>query len=91
MAQVQYATLVASTVTTLTFTDGKPRVEVFNRTGTAEIFFTVDGSTPTVGGTNCQMIPAAIQGLTVDEESTGNTVLVKIISTGTPTVSARTF
>ena len=95
MASVQHATLVADTVTTLTFTEtASPppaNIEVTNVTGTAAVYFTVDGTTPTVGGTNCQVIPAAIGSLAVSEESGGSTFTVKLRSSGTPGVSVRTF
>lgn len=88
MAEVQHATLVASTVTTQTFTPSERNVEVTNVDGASAIYFTVDGSTPTVAGANCQVIPAAIQSLSVPREGTG-TVTVKLISSGTPKVSVR--
>lgn len=91
MAQVQHATLVATTVTTMTFTDGFPNIEVTNVDGAAAVYFTVDGTTPTVTGTNCQVIPAAIGSLSVSEESGGATSTVKLISSGTPKVSVRTY
>lgn len=87
MAQVQHATLVADTVTTKTFTSGLPTVEVYNIEADADlVYFTVDGVAPTVGGTNCYVVGPA-SALEVDEESGGSTITVKLISSGTPTVS----
>jgi hypothetical protein len=97
-----HATLVANTVTTLTLdlvdprpdnlsfaTPKQPRVGVLNLTGTAEVYFTTDGSTPTVGGNACHVLPAVISALEVNDETPGPTSTVKLISTGTPKVSVR--
>jgi hypothetical protein len=58
-------------------------VEVLNRDGAAEIWFTVDGSTPTVAGDNCYCLPAAIGALKVAVAVDGPAP-VKLISSGTP-------
>jgi hypothetical protein len=96
-----HATLVADTVTTLTldlpnpvgdvrsFAQVKPRVGVINVTGTAEVYFTTDGSTPTVGGSGCHVLPATISALEVDDLTAGSTSVIKLISSGTPKVSVR--
>lgn len=82
-----HGTLVAATVDTVTFTGiDFNEVEVLNRNGAAEIYFTVDGTAPTVGGTNCYVLPAAITSAIVGVPTTGATV-VKLISAGTPTYS----
>jgi hypothetical protein len=104
VAVVQHATLVANIVTTLTLTAPDPqadlvsfaaprpaRIEVLNVSGTAKVYFTVDGSTPTVGGANCMLLPAAVCALTVADETPGPTSTVKLISSGTPDVSVRGF
>jgi len=83
MARIKHGTLVAATVATVTLTVDCRDVEVLNRTGDAEIFFTVDGSTPTVAGDNTHVLPAQIGSLIVAVPETGNTV-VKLISSGTP-------
>ncbi len=56
---------------------------MINRDGAAEMWFTVDGSTPTVGGTNCFLLPATVGWAIVGVATRGGTV-VKLISTGTP-------
>lgn len=97
-----HATLVANTVSTLTLdladpapevlstaTPKKAQVEVLNVTGTAEVYFTVDGTTPTVGGNTCFVLPAAMCALTVDDGTPGPTSTVKLISSGTPKISVR--
>jgi hypothetical protein len=97
-----HATLVADTVTTLTLdlvdprpdnlsfaTPARPRVGVLSVTGTAKIYFTTDGTTPTVGGNACHILPAVISALEVDDGTPGPTSVIKLISSGTPEVSVR--
>ncbi|WP_433460700.1 hypothetical protein [Micromonospora sp. CA-248212] len=88
MAFVQHATLVANTVNTLTFATNGSTVEVLNVDGAAEVYFRADGINPTVGGTNCHLLPAAVNSLEVADETTGNSE-VRLISAGTPRVSVR--
>lgn len=97
-----HATLVASTVTTLTLdvadprsdnlsfaTQTRPRVGVINLTGTAEVYFTTDGTAPTVGGNGCHVLPATISAVEVDDLTAGPTSVIKLISSGTPKISVR--
>ncbi|HEX5543687.1 MAG TPA: hypothetical protein VFX60_19390 [Micromonospora sp.] len=84
----QHATLVAGDVTTLTLDRDYNRVEVLSVDGAAEVYFTVDKSTPTVGGNGCHVLPATICSAEVEPTTSGATV-VKLISTGTPKVSVR--
>ncbi len=104
MAVVEHRTLVANTVTTVTLTVPEPRgdvtsfataattrVEVVSVDGTSEVYFTTDGSAPTVAGSNCHVIPAAISATEVADETPGGTSVVKLISAGTPKVSVRAF
>lgn len=81
-------TLVAATVDTLTFDQDLEQVEIINLTGDAIIYFTVDGSTPTVAGQNTYVLPAAVGSLTLWVPTPGDTV-VKLISSGTPTYSVQ--
>jgi len=55
-AKAKHATLTASTVDTVTLSNCS-NVEVLNR-GTTELYFTVDGTTPTVAGDNCYIVQA---------------------------------
>lgn len=86
-ATAVHATLTASTVDTATLTaPNVPSVTVVNRTGTAEIYFTISSTAagavaPTVGGANCFVLPAAICSLTVPISS--GQVVVSLISSGT--------
>jgi hypothetical protein len=82
-------TLVASTVDTVTFTDDVDEIEVMSD-GTSAVYFTVDGSTPAVGGAGTWGLPASPAARTVEVRSASGTV-VKLISAGTPLYSvART-
>lgn len=79
-------TMTASTVDTVTFARDCEQVEVMKTdSGTASIYFTVDGSVPTVSGKNTYRVPG-LQGaaLKVTVTGAGNTV-VTLISSGTPT------
>jgi len=88
MPRIVHGTLVAATVTTVTLDSDHNSVEVMNRSGSAEIFFTVDGTNPTVGGNDCDVLPAAINSIEAPAFKKGATV-VKLISSGTPTFSVR--
>lgn len=85
-----HSTLVASTVDTVTLDKGAEYVTVVNRSGAAEIYFTV-GTTvtppaaPTVGGNDTYVLPASI-GLVRVASGIGP-VQIQLISTGTPTYS----
>lgn len=83
--------LVASTVDTVTFTRDPDsvvdEVRVTNVSGTASIYFTTDGTAPTVGGKATRWLPAvAGANRTVRLQEPASTV-VKLISSGTPTYS----
>lgn len=102
VAVVEHRTLVAATVTTVTLTLAEPvgdllsfatpakgKVGVASVSGASRVYFTTDGSTPTVGGANCYVLPAALCELVVADETAGGTAVVKLISSGTPDVSVR--
>lgn len=84
----QYATLVAATVTTMTFDKDWDRVEILNLDGAAAVYVTLDGSTPVADTTGVHVLPAAISSLELEPPTNTNTV-VKLISSGTPKVSVR--
>lgn len=54
--------------------------------GAAAIYFTLDGSNPTVGGDHCYELPAAPSVRTVDRKQNLKQV-VKLISSGSPEYS----
>ena len=86
MADPQHATLVASTVKTITLAVDANKVNICNVDGSAEVYITVDGTTPSIGGDGAWVLPAAIGDLELEVTGPGNTV-VKLISAGTPKVS----
>jgi hypothetical protein len=83
-ALAYHGTLVASTVASVLITGADGTVEVINRSGSAEIYFTVNGVVPTVGGTDCFVVPAAIGSYVVVSSASPT---VQLISSGTPTFS----
>jgi hypothetical protein len=80
--------LTAATVDEVVFADTLAAVEVTSD-GAAKIYFTVDGSAPTVGGGNTHEVPATVAARTVLVPSTNPRVAttVKLISAGTPEYS----
>lgn len=84
----QHVTLVAATVSTLTFDRDFDRVEVLNVDGASAVYFRLDGVDPVVGATSCHVLPAAIGAVEVEPPSNANTE-VRLISSGTPKVSVR--
>jgi hypothetical protein len=77
------ATLGAAAVDTVTVTPAGTAVEVVNVDGAAAIWFSFDGSTPTVGGQNCAVLPAVIGSLVVTFPP-GSPGVISLISAGTP-------
>jgi hypothetical protein len=76
VSRSKHATLGAATVDTVTLTKAYPFVEVVNRDATAAnvIYFTTDGSAPTVAGDNTIVVIPG-QRVTVAPE----TLVVKVI------------
>lgn len=79
--------MVASTVDTVTIARDAETVRITIDAAAAAIFFTTDGSTPTVNGANCYRVPASV-GASVEATVTGvSPTVIKLISAGTPTYS----
>lgn len=74
-------TLSAGVVDSVNFTDDPDVIEVISD-GTAAIYVTIDGTTPTVGGANTYPLPAAPCSRKIKH---GGTQAVRLISAGTPT------
>ncbi|MGH3441992.1 MAG: hypothetical protein ACRDUY_08095 [Nitriliruptorales bacterium] len=97
--RIKHETLVASTVTTVTLTGSDyPRVQVTNVSGAAAIYFCVNGlggpsadGVPTVAGDDCFVAAGAAGAeVTVSSgkvDSDDADTVVKLISSGTPTVA----
>lgn len=82
-------TLTAATAETVTFgTDYVTQIEVTSHDGASAIYFTVDGSTPTVGGAATYFLPASISTRTVPvPPARRKSTTVKLISAATPIYS----
>lgn len=89
-SHVVHAQLTASTVDTVTLDGAYTSVEILNRDGSAEIYLNVNNpsTAPTVGGTNCDVLPAALGSITLDAGVNTPTV-VQLISAGTPAYSVK--
>lgn len=85
MAVRKHGTLVATTVATVTLDGGFEAIEVVNHGG-GTIYFTVDGTTPTVAGDETYAVPSG-GFLTVDSSDRIGTDDVKLISAATPAYS----
>lgn len=92
-------TMVAATVDTVTFAAGDPSspgwgkmpaaIEVLS-SGASDIYFTVDGSTPTVAGATTYRVPnvaGATKKVKLNDGNAYDAVVVKLISAGTPVYS----
>ena len=88
MARIKHGTLTATTVASVTITPSADEIEVVNVDGAAAIYFTADGSTPTVEGDDCEVVPATIGVLRVATPGDAP-YTVKLISSGTPKYSVR--
>lgn len=79
MSRITHGTLVANTVTTVAVDSYMAAITVTNRSiPGGEIYFTVDGSTPTIGGTNCFV---ALGSRTVQTSAYTSISQIKLIST----------
>jgi hypothetical protein len=88
--RIKHATLVAATMDTVTLDGDYKHVEVVNRDGVNEIYFTIDGADPTVAGDNTHVLPAQIGRITVNAAAEpGTPTVVKLISAGTPKYTVR--
>ena len=85
-----HAALTAASVDTVTLDHVTAKVEIINRSGTAEIYYTLDGTAPTVAGDDCYVVPAAISSaVRANPQVDQNQLVVKLISSGTPTYSVQ--
>lgn len=82
-------TLTISTVDTVTLDRLAQHLSVISRDGTSEIWFTIDGSAPTVAGANCYYAgPAASSVIDIGSSAAG-TVTVKLISSAAATFAVQ--
>jgi hypothetical protein len=90
----QYVTLVANTVATVTFAVDLALVEVASVDGAAVVYVTTDGTTPAANTTGSDFVAASAGAFTLvkvdsSADNAPRQTTVKLISTGTPTVSVR--
>lgn len=93
MAFVRHVTLVGSVVSTVTFTGNESRAQVINRSA-VEAFCTLGDATnapaaPTVAGNDCDLVPGVIGGTLELRRQTSQPMVIKLISTGTPSLTVR--
>lgn len=84
----QTVTLVANTVRTVTLDKDYGEVEVSIVNNPAMLWWRADGQNPVAMADGCQVLPAVLSFATARPGTSGPTV-VKLLSTGTPTVSVR--
>jgi len=84
----RHVTLVANTVSTVTLDADYDNVEVVSVDGTAAVYFTVNGATPTVAGNGTVVLPAAIGAVSLQPYGP-ELATIKLISAGTPKVAVR--
>jgi hypothetical protein len=85
-----HGTLVANTVATVTFrADFGDTVTVLNR-GAGDIYLTLDGTAPTVGGANTSIV-LANSTRTYKVASSQTALAVKLISSGTPAYTVESY
>jgi hypothetical protein len=83
---VRHGSLTAETVETVNLPVDADTVEVLNR-GTDDIYFTVTGTNPSVGGNDCEIVTAG-SALEVNRKAAGHTT-VKMVSESAVEYSVR--
>ena len=78
-------TMTANTADVVTFTDDLTDVEVVSD-GAAAVYYTIDGSTPSINGANCYYLPSGVASVDARKPRTDGGTVVKLISAGTPSV-----
>jgi hypothetical protein len=83
---VRHGVVAPESVETVSVPVDADTIEVLNR-GSEDIYFTIDKSTPTVNGNNCEIVTAGT-ALEVTRKAAGNAV-VKLVATGECAYSVR--
>lgn len=83
----KHATLVASTVDTVTLPKDASAIEVCNRSGVAAIHVTIGTVNPTVDGDDTFVVPAVAGSARVIPTPGSQPTVVRLISSGAPTYS----
>jgi hypothetical protein len=86
--KAHHGTLTASAVDTVTLSRPTGQVKVINRLGTSEIFYTLDGTAPTVNG-DCYVVVATAGAYDIrpNRINNQNAQVVNLISAGAMTYS----
>jgi len=82
-------TLEANTISTVIFDVDLEVVEIISRDGAADIWYTLDGSTPVPEGPRTYILPAGAMGSDEREPYTSGPTTVKFLSPGRPRVSVQ--
>lgn len=81
VAHSHHGTLSGTTVDTVTIEGAHEEVEVIERSGTSDLYVTADGSTPTSGGANTEIVLAGTACVIKASAGEGGTV-VKVLGNG---------
>jgi hypothetical protein len=84
----QHLTLAANAVTTVTFDEDFPAVEITNVDGAARVYVRADRVNPGIAATGSHVVPAAIGSLSVPAPTAGATE-VRLIASAACAVSVR--
>jgi hypothetical protein len=82
VVRAAHKTLSGTTVDDVTMSGTFNQIEVMNRSGAASIFFTVDGSTPTVAGDDTDVVVEGTSLQVRPDRQRDGTVVVKVIGNG---------
>ncbi len=89
MAQTKHVTLAGGVVSTVTLETNAGRIEVLNRDATAEVWFTVDGTTPTAEADDVHLMPVGNSTVEVSDETSGQNSVIKLLCAVAQRVSVR--
>ncbi len=89
---IRSGALTAGVVATVTLSGNFEEVEILNRSGTDEIWYTLDGSDPSEDGNDIDILPATISSTTHLLNTTSeSSLIIKLLSNslGSYTIAAR--
>ncbi len=89
MAQTKHVTLVGGVVSTVTLETNAGRIEVLNRDGTAEVWFTTDKTIPVAEADDIHILPQAVTAVEVSDETSGENSTIKLLCAIAQRVSVR--
>ncbi len=89
MAQTKHVTLVGGIVSTVTLETNAGRIEVCNRDGTADVWFTTDGTTPVAEADDVHIMPIGNATIEVADETSGQNSTIKLLCAAAQRISVR--